>query len=280
MRGRAAVFEANRINIVVAHPAEAKPLCAMFNLRAIAVSSPFRLFGNDAGVSLIVSGMGKVVAASATAYLAGLQAAFPTSVWLNIGIAGHRTAAIGTGLLAHKITDAATGSSFYPPQLVRSQPTSEIISVDSPEQNYAQNAAYDMEAAGFYASASRVATIELVHAFKVISDNPQQPIAAFDISQVDGLISSQRNRLEELLRDLDALLENYRSAYALPEEYVKLLNKYQYTTTQKLQLKRLCERYHALEIEADLKKFSQDAFGTTKQLLSAMQMHIAQQVKI
>lgn len=274
------MFEVNRINIVVAHPAEAKPLCAMLNMLAVAVAAPYRIFGNDEGVSLIVSGMGKLDSASATAYLAGLQAALPACVWLNIGIAGHGTAAIGAGLLAHKITDAATGKSFYPHQLFKSQTTSEIISVDVPEQNYPRDAAYDMEAAGFYASASSVAPMELVHAFKVISDNPQQTLEKFDIAQVDGLITSQRDRLHALLRELNALLGIYRSAYFLPDEYSTLLGKYAFTVSQKAQLKRLCERYHALEFDAELKEFSEKVFGTSRHLLTAMQTHIAQQVKI
>lgn len=273
------MFEANRINIVVAHPAEAKPLCAMLHLRAFAVPSPFRIFSNDAGVSLIVSGMGKVAAASATAYLAGLQARLPVSAWLNIGIAGHRTAAIGTGLLAHKITDAANCNTFFPPQLVQSYPTSEVISVDTPEQGYPKDAAYDMEAAGFYASASSMATAELVHVFKVISDNQQQSLAAFNISQVDGLISVHRYRLQELLQDLDALLDIYRSAYALPDEYAALLGKYRFTASQRSQLKRLCERFRALELEGDLKKINKEGFASAKQLLSALQMHITQQAQ-
>lgn len=276
------MFEASRINLLVAHSAEAKPLNAMFDLRALSShssQSPFPVFHNNAGVTLIVSGMGKVAAASATAYLAGLQAPLPACAWLNIGIAGHQHAAVGTGMLAHKITDATTHGSFYPPQLIHGLPTSAVITVDVPEQQYPQDAAYDMEAAGFYACASRMVTAELVQVFKVISDNPQQPVAGFDISQVRSLLEGQRVQLQRLLADLNRLLDGYRAAYVPSAEYTGLLTRYQLTASQRVQLKRLCERYHALGLVDQLRAIDTRKFSTSKRLLAELEAGITELVQ-
>lgn len=274
-RGCVGVFESNRINLVVAHSVEAKPLCAVFNLRAVVHKSPFPLFHNAKDVSLIVSGMGKVSAAAATAYLAGLQAAQPACAWLNLGIAGHQTAAIGTGLLAHKVTDAASRMSFYPPQLLQGFMTSEVISVDKPEHQYPQDAAYDMEAAGFYASASSVVTSELVHVFKVISDNPQHPLARFEISKVAALLSSQQTQLEKLLEKMCGLLDVYRTANGVSDEYEILLSRYHLTASQRVQLKRYCERYQALKLGEELSAISATEFSTSRQLLETLEKRIS-----
>lgn len=274
------MLEASRINLVVAHPAEAKPLSAMLDLRANSPQSTFPVFHSAAGITIIVSGMGRVAAASATAYLAGLQAQFPACAWLNIGIAGHQHAAVGTGMLAHKVTAASTDESFYPPQLIHGLPTTEVITVDVPEQRYPQDAAYDMEAAGFYACASRMVTAELVQVFKVISDNPMQPVAAFDISQVVSLLEGQELQLRQLLSDLNELLDIYRAAYVPPAEFTALLSRYQLTASQRVILKRLCERYHALGLTDQLREINATQFSTSRQLLVELEAGINRPVRI
>ncbi len=272
------VFAANRINLVVAHSAEAKPLRAMFNLRTQLLSRPFPVYQNAEGISLIVSGIGKTSAAAATAYLAGLQASLPACAWLNIGIAGHQHAAIGTGLLAHKIIDAANGDSFYPPQLLQGLQTATVITVAVPEKNYPQDAAYDMEAAGFYACASRIVTTELAQVFKIVSDNPRHTLTSFDIAQVQGLIEGQQSALTRLLGDLDALLASYRKAYTVSPVFEFLLTSYRFTATRRVQLQRLCERFHALGLDPALFKISDQQFSTSKQLLLQLELELAAQV--
>lgn len=265
-----------RINLVVAHPAEAKPLCAIFNLRTQVLRTPFPVYQNSIGINLIVSGMGKTAAATATAYLAGMQAHSPACAWLNIGIAGHQHAAIGAGLLAHKITDAASGGNFYPPQLMQGFSTTAVISVDQPERCYPEAAAYDMEASGFYGCASRMITSELVQVFKIISDNPEHPVERFDIAQVQSLIAGQQINLERLIVDCGNLLARYREAYFTSPAYISMLSQYRLTASQRVQLQRLCERFHALGLERELLEFSNRLFPTRKKLLVELDQHLTQ----
>lgn len=265
-----------QINLVVAHALEAKPLCAMLNLRVSTMRHSFPLYGNDEGTNVIVSGIGKLAAAAATSYLAGLQAGTPASAWLNVGIAGHQQADIGAGLLAHKIVDAHSGATHYPPQLLSGFTSTTVITVDAVETNYPELAAYDMEASGFYASASRFSTTELVQVFKVVSDNAQHGVAHFQTSQVAPLISAQRESLTDLLEQLRELLATYHAAYRAPAAYETLLARYRFTASQQAQLRRLCERYHALDRNQELRALSQTKFKSRKQLLAALALPLEQ----
>ena len=74
------------INIVVALPAEARPLLDHFRLRDKQHNTAFPIYRNT-DMALIVSGPGKVAAAAATALLAGNRDTPATSAWLNVGIA-------------------------------------------------------------------------------------------------------------------------------------------------------------------------------------------------
>ena len=48
------------------------------------------------------------------------------------------------------------------------------------ETAYPKDAAYDMEAAGFYAQAAGLTTTDLVHVFKIVSDNRENPVSKVD----------------------------------------------------------------------------------------------------
>ena len=88
-----------------------------------------------------------MAAAAATAYLRALIGDTPAA-WLNIGIAGHGSQAVGTALLAHKVVDAASGKPFYPTFAPPPCRTTLLRTVDR-VQSPAGDAAYDMEASGF-----------------------------------------------------------------------------------------------------------------------------------
>ena len=73
------------IHLVVALRAEARPLIEHFRLRGEPERSPFALYQGDA-MRLVISGVGRVAAAGATAHLA---TRYPESraAWLNFGMA-------------------------------------------------------------------------------------------------------------------------------------------------------------------------------------------------
>ena len=97
--------------LVVALQAEAAPLVDRFALKSLN-GHPYRLYAG-ADPHLITSGVGKLASASAVAYLRARIGQTPAA-WLNVGIAGHARAPLGTALLAHKIHDVGSSKSYYP----------------------------------------------------------------------------------------------------------------------------------------------------------------------
>src|SRR5690606_23929873 len=82
-------------HFVVALPAEAKPLVAHYRLRRRIGEEAFAVFENDR-ISLTVSGLGKPATAAAVGYTHVLYGKHKHAVWLNVGVAGHRQAPLGS----------------------------------------------------------------------------------------------------------------------------------------------------------------------------------------
>ena len=193
------------VNILVALRAEAKPLATFFRLARLNAPGEFPVY-RAGPLSLVVSGVGKAAARAATRYLHGLDGAPQDPIWINIGIAGHGWLPTGEALLARCITDAASGARWHPSPLAT--PTlrrEDLITVDRPSFDYAQPAAYDMEASGFFSTASRLTRPDLVHCVKIVSDNRHSPAQAINGKRVSGWIARQQDALAGLLQDLGDL---------------------------------------------------------------------------
>ena len=269
---------ANRVNLVVAHVLEAKSLLEKFRISQRLASEPYPIYRSQEGIYLIIAGMGRQAAAAATTYLGQWQTGQSAAVagWLNVGVAGHQQIAVGEGVLAHKIIERESSSCFYPTQMFSGFDTSDVITVDEPELDYPENAAYEMEASGFYSSALRFATAELCQVYKVISDNPFNPVTKIDAKFVNKCMSGQCDQIQQLLAGLKELVRKYNEAYKPPEELEQLLAKVNPSVTQQIQLKRLCQRYHALNRSADLQVFTNKSFGSARQLITELKFALRQ----
>lgn len=235
--------------IVTALQCEARPLIDHYGLRASAAPGGFRVYENDT-VALIVGGMGKAAAAAATACLYMHRGAGRNCAWLNCGIAGHGRRAVGAGLVAHKVTDAASGAHWYPPlSHVTPCATDGLITVDRPERDFSRDCAYDMEAAGYYPVACRFSTGELVQCYKVVSDGPAADARPAPAA-VTRLIESRLPEIARLAQSLTAareLLERVGAASGLLDY---CLERWHFTATQHHRLARLCKRAQVLELDA------------------------------
>lgn len=233
------------IYLVTALPAEARPLVRYFGLGGKQSGGPYPWYRND-GMKLVVSGPGKTNAAAASAWLQTLDDSHEHHAWLNVGIAGHATLATGSGAVAHRISDAATGKSWYPPGLPgQPVPGGCLLTVDRPEQRYRDNTLYDMEAAGFYPAACRSTTAELVQCFKVVSDNPGRPATGITAKYCEQLIENQLVNINVLTSSLRRLLEKYAAWYAPNPDLARFTRKWHFTVTQRHQLTRLLDRWQA-----------------------------------
>ena len=202
------------MNLVVALKAEARPLIRHYELQHRHANTTFPVYlGTD--VALVVSGPGKAAAAAATAWLQELTQGNKANAWLNIGIAGHATCAVGDARIANRVTEQATNKSWYPPQVHELDiATSRLLTVDSPENDYPVDTLYDMEAAGFYPAACRFSTSELVQCFKVVSDNRQHANTKISAKHCEQLVGSQLKTINRLVEALGNMQQQYKSGHA------------------------------------------------------------------
>ncbi len=204
------------LRYVVALQAEARALVERFGLEP-AGEGPFPIYrGEDAW--LIVSGPGKAASAAATTYLHLVSGGEMGRAWLNVGLGGHSTRPVGEGVIAHKISDGASGASWYPQLVVDSpRPTVPVLTVERVEEEYASPWVYDSEAAGFFPTACRFSVAELVHCFKVVSDNPDATLSRrMSSAFLEHLIARNLGDLEVFARSLAALAQELATLAAIP----------------------------------------------------------------
>lgn len=203
-------------NFVVALDAEARPIIDFYQLKRLStIASHVVYSNNNHSIFLIVSGIGIAASQGAVGFLAGWQLAVKeyasdtinrqdsalafarATLWINVGIAGHAEQAIGAIFRANKITDqysllnedatnptseSGYSSVHYPINVLKAAaiPSLPLISYPQPMLDYdamkATQSMADMEAIGFAMAAKRYASMELVQAIKIISDNSAEPI--------------------------------------------------------------------------------------------------------
>jgi hypothetical protein len=244
----------------------------MLELERNHASAEFVEYSNLSKLRLLVSGIGKEAVAAAVTYLGEQQVSDDGEIraWLNIGIAGHRDAPLGSAWLGYKITDQSSGASAYPPQLIEGFEVGSVVTVDEPENSYPLDSAYEMEASSFYAEATKYSTAELVQIFKVISDNLENPISGIDIRSVPSLIAAQAPQLLILIERMSAIAQQHNSNQRLPSYFFEICSKIHLTVNQKMQLRRLCQRYKALGLEKELSSVAGPKASDARKLIERL----------
>jgi hypothetical protein len=239
------------IRLVVALASEARPLIARFGLRRAADAEGFETFLSDEA-ALVVSGMGRVASAAATAYLQGFLGGGRHGVWLNVGIAGHRDTPVGNAVLAHKIVEATSERCWYPPLVIEPPcTTAEVLTVDVPERYYSRDAVYEMEAAAFYPIACRFSTAELVQVVKIVSDNLDNPTTRLTPARVEALVEQRLDIIVALADGIGALAAELGAAEAAPASLESILERWHFTVSERRHLSRLLRHYQLLYPDAD-----------------------------
>lgn len=204
------------INLLVALPAEAKPIVARFGLERVQRDLGFPLYQRE-HVALVVSGPGKVNAAAATGALGAQIGRHREAIWVNLGIAAHAERNVGEVLLARSITDAGTGQ-VWCPILPKSDPfiADSLETLDRPDMSYEHGGMVDMEASGFFPTACRYADDGCVQVLKVISDNRRNTAKGLGAKQVRSLMGQSVATLDLLLSSLEA---SARARGEVPNEH-------------------------------------------------------------
>ncbi len=179
------------IYVVTALYQEAHGFIRELELKKNTAYAPFEVFDNEsAGIRLVVTGVGEIAAAAATAAVCARDGADAADFLVNIGCcaaggcepadrdmdsgygAAH-AAQIGDLYVCHKITEQATGKTFYPDILYRHPwKERELVTGMQPLQRAAAHGAlYDMEAAAVYQAGIRFFSPDRMSFLKVVSDS-------------------------------------------------------------------------------------------------------------
>jgi nucleoside phosphorylase len=240
------------LRFVVALAAEARPLISSWRLERDVRCDAFGVYRRD-DVALAVSGPGKTAAAAACAFLHLATGGVRHAAWLNVGVAGHGSLEVGRAVLAHKVRDQASGRSWYPPHVFRpGLPTDVVTTVERVERRFADEGVYEMEASGFYPTACRFSSAELVQCVKVVSDGPDDAPERLTARRVESLIEARMASIAELAGEVALLSAELSRLEREPAELRPMLERFRFTFTEERQLRRLLERWWALKDAAPL----------------------------
>lgn len=234
-----------KIFIYFALPCEAKPLIDRYKLKKDMAIQAFSVFRND-DITLTVTGIGKTAMAAGVAYTMGLYPSTHEPVMLNIGITGHQRHDIGSLFLVDKITDNDTGRSYYPPMVFTPPcPTANLITFAKPQDTYPPATALcDMEASGFFETATRFTSGELCQCLKIVSDNESTPATGIQPNRVSELIHNHMDAIGAIVATLGKLTDMLASPDLA--EFQRLTNQFRFTTNEQIQLKKLLSRWHLI----------------------------------
>ena len=258
------------IHVVTALAEEARPLIDSLGLERLVSRSPFPTYHNG-DWWLSVSGIGKAASAAATALLFARAGERRRQVWLNIGVAGHRDLPVGQLVIADQLIDKATDRRWYPQVLIDPGcPRTSVCTVERVESEYRDQLVFEMEAAGFFGTAIRFSTAELIHVFKVVSDNRLNPVESLARARMGELVAAAVPQIERFGRSLAELAEEARPPS--PDERVvgAFERRWHFTVTQRRQLLRILNRLEALEPGLDVLASVPPGQDTAAQVLRAL----------
>jgi nucleoside phosphorylase len=156
---------------VCAMHCEAKPVIDFYRLKKSHGNNAFDLYRGD-NMACIISGIGKLASAAASAWIAATHDETTSIAWVNLGIAGAATHEPGAIFALNQVIDADTGQRYYPiPGADSTLPGCACLTLSQPSDDYREEYLFDMEASGFMHSALRFSSAELTQSIKIVSDN-------------------------------------------------------------------------------------------------------------
>ena len=234
------------LHIICALKPEARPLLDYFGLRAMPDAS--RIYHNaGTHLSLTLSGIGKSAAANAVARTHACFNADKSHAWLNLGIAGHAGLPVGQAVIVKKVTDAASGRTWFPSRVFPvTVPAHDLLTLDGPGSDYREEL-FDMECAGFFQAVSGVATLELAQALKIVSDNPDRPLDGVSPDLASRLIKQNLPVIENIIKQLLALSQLLRDLGDAGPDYHAITSQRHFTVSQQHQLRAALRKWRALQ---------------------------------
>lgn len=190
------------IIIVAALHCEAKPLVKHFRLKKDLKIRSHQVFRSEQ-IHLIVSGIGKIKSATATAFMCGRLPTENIQLIINIGICGAPSDfSIGAIYLVNKIVCHSSKKALYPDILFKHRLNeAQLLTAEQPFGGNSDWAAgsslVDLEAAGFFQAANLFVSPEKIACLKVVSDNLAP--STVTASKAEELIGDQLTSIDEVL---------------------------------------------------------------------------------
>ncbi|MDJ0834711.1 MAG: hypothetical protein QNJ69_14390 [Gammaproteobacteria bacterium] len=266
---------ANMLICCCALHCEAKPLIDHYRLQKLHAEHPFDVYRQQ-NIAVVVSGIGALNMAAATAWAAAFFEP-ARACWINLGVAGHQSLAVGELVVASQISQAGDNHSIYPVPLPKLRlALKPVISHAQPQSSYHDDALCDMEAYAFIHSASRFAPLELCHSLKIISDNAQHKPHR-DKAAISQLIHARIDAIAGFAAQLmDLALQHARQK--LPAEQLqRFLALAHFTQTQQIQLKKLLLGLRQHDYSLDQSLQSIDRMVDSRQILRQLEQQLHRQ---
>ena len=162
--------------IITAIHEEARPLIEKFGLKKDPHSQRIPVYRRG-DTCLVVSGTGKVKSAIATTYALANVESPKNTLAINFGLCGCRDTErpLGELVFINKITDAATRRDFYPEIILKHNLREASLTTFDNQvlkgRETLSSDMVDMEASGFFPSATAFIPLENVYCLKLISDH-------------------------------------------------------------------------------------------------------------
>tara|TARA_Y200000002_G_scaffold312102_1_gene269282 strand:+ start:129 stop:878 length:750 start_codon:yes stop_codon:yes gene_type:complete len=137
----------------------------------LTVNISLNIYSNlEKRISLIISGIGVDNVKKAITKLYKLEF-HKDDLWVNIGIAGHKSYQIGSIYEVKKVISNKSKNSFFTNSFYNKLPTSTVCCVDFEEKEFNKNYLYDMESFGYLQALDKLTLRENIFIFKIVSDN-------------------------------------------------------------------------------------------------------------
>ena len=256
--------------LVCALACEAKPLIDYFKLKKIASVHAFSLY-QLGSIHLIVTGIGQSNMAAGVNWLSGYFSSQQTQFWLNVGVAGHASADVGSLFCVHKMSYQQ--HNLYPTKWLKHKVNlAPLVTNDHEESLYQQSTLYDMEGFAFYQAAVRFNSQECVQCLKVVSDNQQQAISR-DKTFISNVIAKQCDDIVAFISLHTSALEVQLFSPALYDDFkATLMAHIHFSHSQQLQLDKLLQAAQSHEADLNSLAFTNDA--QAKSVLNTIKNHL------
>ena len=214
--------------IVTALYIEAKPLISLFNLKKDNNYTKFQVFSNE-NVKLIISGTGRVKSATALTYLVSKEDIKKNDYIVNVGfVASNKNSQLGDIVYVSKIQNAYSDFDFYPEMIYKHNfLEGSLTTFDSIVEKKIENTEYiDMEAYGFFQTASIFFKKDKIMVLKIVSDI---------------LKDKAEDRILVDFKDENLFSESYNNIYKFLVNFKTVNDDSDFTITEQELIKKVLE---------------------------------------